>query len=556
MWQNTPSAQSEVFIVSILLLVLPEDTVWEGLGVGLQTLLVGLCLTVFSDLFCKLHFILTLYLTFVINDRKKTHSWLYVLITVGLPLLSPLLLVITLLSSIVSAPLIPLFTLPVFLVSYPRTLRFWPSLFNYGSSYNSCRDSVYYEHDTPGLSRALLEVFSNGSVHAEPGDYFLLRYQDRILIAAILERGHRFLTLNIRGLEMQETSCHTIEATRIDDIFSSAYNPKSPKSPSFWLNCQLLHTMQPVDSVVIHTYSTARSVLTGIIDQPHALRRFSGNLLKCIVWVLHQYIIIDACRERGNVVEGGQERHRVKWRQRNKVVPVVDSESSSEPTQSVTHKQPVLQNTAEPSTTVVLGDDSPPWTSMESITEEPHTARDYECPPHTMSKLIPVDIPLHTNPVCISTTSTATVEAGTAPSSSLQSPFPSEWLEFPLLDSQLESLLQSFPSDWLSFICDGNTNEALTGDMLKVFRKLCLTCFSIVDVPHCSLGADQTRPFHIHSSFCGEFPYSTDREWLMKNQALHRLVLRAYRCVYVYNYVVWFVKLHLCYEQVCSEAAL
>ena len=552
-WQNTSSAQLEILIVSLLLLILPEDTAWRDMGVELQTLLVGLSLDVFADSFLKLRFIFTSYFTFAVNDRRKTKPWLYSLITVGSPLLFPLLLAIVLFSSVISAPLLPLFTLPVFLVSFPRTQRFWPSLTNYGSSYCSCSDSAYYEHDTQHLTKSLIEALSTGSICGKPGDFFLLRFEDRTVFATILERGHRYFVLNIRGLEIQETSCHTIEAARIDHIFSDAYNPKSLKSSSFWLNCHPLNTMQPVDSAVVSTYSNAHSVLTGIIDQPSALARFSGNLLKCVVWVLYQELIAEQRRGGERDEEGGhtqQLKHGKWWTRRNKIVPEISSEipqcTMSEPAQHHDKEETaVIRATAEPPSCQIkteLGsetEDHFSWDSTESDEEESYRVGEYCHPQYTLSDLVPTDTPLQ---VATESTHVKHVERGSHPVSSgtkhrcsenalLMSqhlPIPPHWLNFPLLDTQLEALLHQFPSDWLRFIC-GSRGLLLGDTALLVFKKLCLTCFSIVDVQTSSLGTTQTRPFHLHSGFCGEFPYSTDRDWLMQDQALFRLILKAYR---------------------------
>lgn len=538
MWQNAHVAHSELSLVTALLLILPESgCVWMDLGVGIQTLVVGVSLDVCRDLLLKLRFVFTISSAFIVNDREKLPRWQYLLIIVGSLLLLPLSLVAILLSSIISAPLLPLFTLPLFLVSFPRTNRFWPSLFSYGSSYHNCSDSVYYQQDTLELSRVIHEVFLTGSASVQPGDFYLLRHQDRILIVSILECGHRFLTMNIRGLEMHETSCHTIEAAKIDDIFSAVYNPHSFRSPSFWFNTHLLNVMQPVDSAVICTYSDARSVLTGIIDQPPALRQFSSNLLKCIVWMLYQYIVRQQMEEERDM-EGVKDL-KVDWRRRNKVAPQVHLESfqraserpNSQPDQL--HKPPALP-TNKPATSEER-EDSLSWTSIES-TEDDHISGENSGPQHldTMCGLIPTDIPLDTEPSMdqIQSSSHWTAAGATLPSNvtpllSHKLPLPSQWLKLPLLDRQIDALLPLFPSDWLSFLCDGNDGQ-LAGETL-LFKKLCLTCFSIVDVPHCSLGAVQTKPFHLHSGFNGEFPYSADRDWLTEKQDLYRLILKAYR---------------------------
>ena len=540
MWQNSHVAHSELFLVSLLLLILPESgNVWMDLGVGIQTLIVGLSLDVCGDLLLKLRFVFTISSTFIVNDRKKLPRWQYVLIVMGLLLLLPLSLVVILLSSIISAPLLVLFTLPVFLVSFPRTNRFWPSLFSYGSSYHNCNDSIYYQQDTLELSRVIHEVSLTGSASIQPGDLYLLRHQDRILIVSILECGHRFFSINIRGLEMHETSCHTIEAAKIDDMFSDVYNPHSLRSLSFWFNTHLLNVMQPVDSAVIHTYSDARSVLTGIIDQPPALEKFSSNLLKCIVWMLYQYIVKEQMEEERDV-EGVEEQNgcKVDWKRRNKVDPQVHLESfqraSEQPNSQSAHT--ALHNPpTNKAVTSEAKDDSLSWTSIESIEDTP-TSGETLGPQHldTMCGLIPIDVPLDTelsmDRVQSSshwTATGATLPSNFTPLQSHQLPLPSHWLNFPLLDRQIDALLPSFPSDWLSFLCDGRDGQ-LAGETL-LFKKLCLTCFSIVDVPHCSLGAVQTRPFHLHSGFNGEFPHSADRNWLTEKQDLYRLILKAYR---------------------------
>lgn len=547
-WQNAHVAHSELFLVSLLLLMLPDSgSAWMNLGVGIQTLIVGLSLDVCNDLLLKLRFVITISLTFIFNDRKKLQHWLHVLIIVGsLPLL-PLSLATILLSSIISAPLLPLFTLPIFLVSFPRTKRFWPSLVSYGSSYHKCSDSVYYQQDIHELARVLHGVFLTGSASVQPGDFYLLRYQDRILIVSILEHGHRFFTTNFRGLEMQETSCHTIEAAKIDDVFSDTYNPDSLRSLSFWFNTHPLHVMQPVDSAVIQTYSDARSILTGIIDQPPALRRFSSNLLKCIVWMLYQYLVRQQMVEEREI-EGDREQERgtcrIHWRKRNKIAPQVHLESFQRATGSQPDCRALYNSPATPKNKAVTSEakeDSLSWTSIESIEDIPISGENHS--PHqtnTMCGLIPTDVPLDSNQSVHQVQSGScwrdTFPSNSSPLQSHKLPFPSQWLGFPLLDRQMDILLSSFPSDWLSFLCDSNASElALSLEETLLFKKLCLTCFSIVDVPHCSLGAMQTRPFHLHSGFSGEFPYSSDRDWLTEKHDLYRLILKAYRYFIVYT---------------------
>ena len=61
----------------------------------------------------------------------------------------------------------------------------------------------------------------------------------------------------MKVLELQETSCHTVV------------------------------------SLMLNTYSDAKNVLTGVIDQPENWRKNSENFFKTVVWVLANY-----CKDR------------------------------------------------------------------------------------------------------------------------------------------------------------------------------------------------------------------------------------------------------------------
>ena len=505
-------------VVSLLLLALPENSNWwVELGVELQTLLVGLGLAIGHEFLQKLWCGLTLFLKFLTKDGKKIQRWVYIAISVGSPLLLLSLGLTALVSSLTSAPLLPLCTLPVFLVSFPRTQRFWPSLTNYSSSYTSSRDSVYYQHDVPLLSRTLLNVFSTGSVRGQPGDFYLLRCQDRTIIASILECGHRYFIINLRGLEIEETSCHTVEALKIDDMFSEAY---TRKRLGFWFNCHPLSTMRPVDSAVICTYSSSRISLTGVIDQPRALERFSGNLLKCIVCVLHCYLGEQTPREGLNegTRDGEVERReqRVKWRKRNKIVPVAESETGD----SLPQRDPPEINRVGTEETGEIHS----WTSLESVGDT-GTARDQGNSMDAMFGLIPVDIPLSTRAQELVHQAAAGVDSTSREILS----YPAEWLDFPLTVDELGTQLTLFPTQWLSFISSNQLPFLGDTPSLLSFKRLCLMCYSIADVPQSSQSTTKTKPHHIHSGFCGELPYSTNRNWLMQRPTLNQLILRAYR---------------------------
>lgn len=119
------------------------------------------------------------------------------------------------------------------------------------------------------------------------GNHYLVRYQDRLVWIMILERGSGYCSVNIKGLELQETSCHTAEATRLDDIFEEAFPEDLGCFP---LNHYPLHTLTLVDIEPIKTYSDARNVLTGIIDQPGSFDVTMSSFIKSLVWVLLHHV--------------------------------------------------------------------------------------------------------------------------------------------------------------------------------------------------------------------------------------------------------------------------
>ena len=53
----------------------------------------------------------------------------------------------------------------------------------------------------------------------QPGNFLLARHEDKTVWIQIVEKGNGYIYYQAKGLELQETSCHSLEVTRIDDIF-------------------------------------------------------------------------------------------------------------------------------------------------------------------------------------------------------------------------------------------------------------------------------------------------------------------------------------------------
>ncbi|XP_041352688.1 pecanex-like protein 4 [Gigantopelta aegis] len=285
-WQSTVHSLTEISIVHIVVIALPGNSIISTWGIPLLLLITGLCRDRFYQLLNKLYFFIVLLITSW-TDKKQRLGMTATLIFLSL-LFFPVVFAVITVAAILSAPLLPLFTLPLFFIGFPRPQKFWPE--GVGASANVCSDSVYYKQFAPQFARSLRTAFANGSLgEPKPGNHYLVRFQDRLVWLMILERGAGFCTVNVKGLELQETSCHTAEAARLDDIFEMAFEKEGGFSPCSF-NKYPMHTLTPVDSASVDTYSDARNVLTGVIDIPHSFAITMGYFVKSLVWLILQHV--------------------------------------------------------------------------------------------------------------------------------------------------------------------------------------------------------------------------------------------------------------------------
>lgn len=115
-----------------------------------------------SQFLLKLKFALTVLITSWTETKQRRQS-AGALLALNVAL-CPLLVAVVMLSALLSAPLLPLFTLPVFLVGFPRPLRSWPG--TPGTSC-PCPDSIYYQQLSSRLASALTHAFTNGVLGEE-----------------------------------------------------------------------------------------------------------------------------------------------------------------------------------------------------------------------------------------------------------------------------------------------------------------------------------------------------------------------------------------------------
>ena len=83
-----------------------------------------------------------------------------------------------------------------------------------------CQDSVYYEQLIPPLINSVHHAVRAGKLGLQQaGNYLLARHEDRLAYIQIMEKGNGYMVYSAKGLELQETSCHSLEATRYSIVF-------------------------------------------------------------------------------------------------------------------------------------------------------------------------------------------------------------------------------------------------------------------------------------------------------------------------------------------------
>lgn len=87
------------------------------------------------------------------------------------------------------------------------------------------------------------------------GTYLLARFDDRLIWIQILESGYNYVRIQVKGLELQETSCHAVEATAIDEMIDEAFYTGVDSKGFRAFNSYFWYAIQPLDTVLIKTYS-------------------------------------------------------------------------------------------------------------------------------------------------------------------------------------------------------------------------------------------------------------------------------------------------------------
>uniref|UniRef100_A0A7N6B7G2 Pecanex-like protein n=1 Tax=Anabas testudineus TaxID=64144 RepID=A0A7N6B7G2_ANATE len=564
-WQSSDDALLQMVVVVLVQLAAGNNILpgWDILGTGVQLLLVGLLIDRLTQFLAKLKFTLTVLVTSW-TEKKQRRQSAGTLLALNASL-CPIVLAVVTLSALLSAPLLPLFTLPIFLVGFPRPQRSWPGPVGTACP---CLDSIFYQQMSGSLASALRTAFARGSLGSlAPGSHFLGRFQDRMVWIMILERGYGYCTINIKGLELQETSCHTVEARRVDEVFEAAFERPERLGFTQGFNLHWGNALTPCAALAVQVYSDARNVLSGIIDSHDNLRKLQDDFLKALVWLLLRYCVQKHkgflwSSEEGSGV-GGRKSQSSQLLQTTCNQPpeavIVESNVSSlryrQDSSSLTSfgdwsdeddlfgpqpaRRTVALVTAEAQvghTALQTGVSLPGSVEMDSLFENMALSALQPLQPLGLGIGMPA-VDKGRNPEVFRES------PGSLPHLNFSCPqsevfnLPPGWRMAPLLPSRLLQLRSLFPEDWFRFTL-GQFGPAVQGeateDMTKALKEdealkelhtqVALSCLI-------SLGAESafTSPSYVYRLYCGDVPWTEGLNWLSSSKELYQLALRAFR---------------------------
>lgn len=560
-WQSSEEALLQIVVVILVRLVAGNKVLlgWDSLGTGIQLLLVGLAVDRLTQFLSKLKFMLTILVTSW-TEKKQRRQSAGMLLALNASLW-PLVLAVVILSALLSAPLLPLFTLPIFLVGFPRPQRSWPGLVGTACP---CLDSVFYQQMSASLASALRIAFARGSLGSlSPGSHFLGRFQDRMVWIMILERGYGYCTVNIKGLELQETSCHTVEARRVDEVFEAAFERPEHIGLTQGFNLHWGNALTPCAALVLRVYSDARNVLTGIIDSHENLRKLQNDFLKALVWLLLRYCVqkhkgfLWSCDEGS----GGRRSQSSQLAHTTCVQPMEPTLLSNMSSMRVRQDSSSMTSFGDWSDEDDLFGPQPGKRTVALVSAESHCGAALQ-PGASLPGSVEMDSlfenmalsalqPLQPLGLGIGLPAADRgpnselfgERVGSLPTLNFSCPqseifnLPTSWRTAPLLPSRLLQHKSLFPEDWFRFALGrfGPTVQSDTSeDMTKALKE-----DEALKELHCqvtmsclvSLGAESafTSPSYIYRIYCGDVPWTESLDWLSSSKELYQIALQAFR---------------------------
>ncbi|KAM7109132.1 pecanex-like protein 4 isoform 2-T2 [Ciconia maguari] len=542
-WQNTENALLDIVVVSVAqMLVFNPDLWWNrSLDTGIRLLLVGILRDRLLQFVSKLQFAIAILLTSW-TEKKQRRKSTATLITLNV-VFFPILLTFVTISALLSSPLLPLFTLPVFLIGFPRPIRSWPG--PVGATACICSDTVYYQQMVPSLAVALQSALAAGSLGLSlPGSHYLCRFQDRLMWILVLEKGFTYCGVNIKGLELQETSCHAAEAHRVDEIFEMAFEHQEHAkilSP----NHHFGHILTPCTVLPVRLYSDARNVLSGIIDSHENLKHLKDDFIKVLVWMLVQY-----CYKKSKTWESPGNADKNK----KGLFPENQHSGAVERARPLREEDSFSVDTIEDWTDDSDIFDLEPSGRMKDRKEPGQLGTTPKVPlsipgsVETQSQDVPQEMSPEDKLYRAVVLGLPAVDKGKQQEvlppvefsccySELLS-IPEEWRTAPVPTSKVNEMRQRFPEEWYHFILSQldffHLKEKPSNLLEDLMKDKALKDLYIHGVLSCCFGLfglDNTvpAPSHVFRAYTGGIPWSVGLDWLTSKPELFQLALKAFR---------------------------
>lgn len=343
---------------------------------------------------------------------------------------------------------------------------------------------------------------------------------------------------------MQETSCHTAEARRVDEVFEGAFvQEESTKMCS--INGHFGSVLTPCTVLPVKLYSDARNVLSGIIDSHDNLREFKGDLVKVLVWILIQY-----CSRRSSMQENV---HKTESKGNASLI-ILPSLNTSPQTKSPEDTVSLYSETLDDWSDDVWGDE--PTTRkgkdekdqvkvLQSInlplpgSVESHMVGDHsvgKVPENSLYKAVILGYPAADKGKQEDVAYIPLMEFSCFHSHLLS--LPKEWTSNCLPNSRMREMSLQFPGDWYQFVLRQlecfPSEENVPNVLEEIAKDRVLRDFYVHAVMTCYfslLGVDNMDPTpgHILRVYSGVLPWSVALDWLTEKPELFQLTLKAFR---------------------------
>eukprot|EP00049_Salpingoeca_infusionum_P015154 m.291140 g.291140 ORF g.291140 m.291140 type:complete len:1169 (-) comp15825_c0_seq8:149-3655(-) len=255
--------------------------VWSGIPVACQLTVAAFFHNRLTQFANKLKFFLVLLITsWTDKTQHKPFSLVvFVVQCVTLPITASFIA----LAAILNAPIVSFVGLPVVMTGFPRPQRFWPSLTTWQTS---DEDAMYYIHLLPSLRTAFKEMLQSGKLGSVmAGDSFIFRLETKTIFLTVTRVGFNFISYSLKGLELTETSCHTIEASYIESALENA-----SAATLCSINKDIMRVFQPLCTHPLVTYADSTFQLTGLIDSPDFLPLLRMCFTHSFAWHLLTHI--------------------------------------------------------------------------------------------------------------------------------------------------------------------------------------------------------------------------------------------------------------------------